>query len=135
MKKILSLLLFCTAVVTVNAQIQRKKTVVADSAAVSTDKAAKTTGDRKQMLKELNLTKAQKVKLKGMRQDGKTKMDAVQNDTQLSAEEKKTKLKELKKQQLQNTLSVLNDEQKAKFKQMQKDKKQSNETMMEMEEQ
>lgn len=135
MKKILALLLLCSVIVTANAQVQRKKTAVADSGAISTGKMAKTKGGHKEMMKELNLSKVQKVKLKGMRQDGKAKMDAVQNDPKLSAEEKKTKLKELKKEQLQNTLSVLNDEQKTKFKKIQKDKKQPKEEDMKMEEQ
>lgn len=135
MKKIVSLLLLSSVIITANAQVQRKKTGAADSAAVSTSKAADGKGGRKEMMKDLNLTKLQKHKLKEMRLSGKTKMSEIQNDAKLSEADKKTKLKELHKQQMESTLSVLNDEQKAKFKKMQKNKKQQKQGEMEMEEQ
>ena len=135
MKKILSLLLLSTVIISVNAQVQRKKASPADSVGVSADKTAVRKGSHKEMMKELNLTKLQKHKLKEMRLSGKTKMSEIQNDAKLSGEEKKTKLKELHKQQMQSTLSVLNEEQKAKFKKMQKNKKLQKQGEMEMQEQ
>jgi Spy/CpxP family protein refolding chaperone len=134
MKKILALLVLCSVIITVNAQVQRKKTTpIADSAAATANKAADNKGGRKDMMKELHLTKLQKHKLKEMRLSGKTKMSEIQNDAKLSEEEKKTKLKELRKQQMESTLAVLNDEQKAKFKKMQKGKKQGKREEMELE--
>jgi hypothetical protein len=131
MKKILALLVLCSVIITVNAQVQRKKTTpIADSAAATANKAADNKGGRKDMMKELHLTKLQKHKLKEMRLSGKTKMSEIQNDAKLSEEEKKTKLH---KQQMESTLAVLNDEQKAKFKKMQKGKKQGKREEMELE--
>lgn len=132
MKKIFSLLLLCSVIITANAQVQRKKTAAADSAAATANKTADSKGGRKEMMKDLNLTKLQKHKLKEMRISGKTKMNEIQNDAKLSEADKKTKLKELHKQQMEGTLSVLNDEQKAKFKKMQKNKKQQKQGEMEM---
>lgn len=102
--------------------MQRKKTTVSTDS-TATAAPAKTRGEKKEMMKELNLSKEQKIKLKNLKQDNKAKMDAVQNDASLSDAEKKAKLKELKKQQLLSTMSVLNEEQKAKLKQLRKDKK------------
>lgn len=122
MKKILVALLTTTIFFTAGAQVQRKKaTIVTDSTA--TPAPAKTRGEKKEMMKELNLSKEQKIKLRNLKQDNKAKMDAVQNDAALSDTEKKAHLKELKKQQLLSIMSVLNDEQKAKLKQLRKDKK------------
>lgn len=122
MKKILVALLTTTIVFTAGAQVQRKKTTVStDSTAIAAP--AKTRGEKREMMKELNLSKEQKIKLKNLKQDNKAKIDAVQNDASLSDAEKKVKLKELKKQQLLSTMSVLNEEQKAKLKQLRKDKK------------
>lgn len=84
-------------------------------------------------MKELNLTKEQKSKLKEIKQANKAKMEAVMNDTLLSEAEKKARLKSLHAQQLKNTLAILNDEQKARMKQMRQQKQQGGK--MEMEEQ
>ncbi len=134
MKKIITLLLVAFITVNVNAQVQRKRAVQ------QTKDTAATAGrdeqmNKKDMMRELNLTKQQKLKLKEMRQAGKAKMDEVQNDAKLSDSEKKAKMRELKKQQMENTMSVLNDEQKAKLKQMRREKKGDKKDGMTMEEQ
>ncbi len=134
MKKIISLLLTVVVVINANAQVQRKHTVqnVKDTAAtmnMADDKMKK-----KDMMRELNLTKQQRLKLKEMRQAGKAKMDEIENDSKLSDSEKKLKLKELKKQQMEGTMSVLNDEQKAKMKAMRKEQKGNKKDNMEMKE-
>jgi hypothetical protein len=125
MKKIIILLAGIIIVAAADAQVQRKRAVLPVTDSTKTD-AAVTKNDRqrkKEMFKELNLSKEQRVKLKGVKQDGKAKIDAIQNDATLSDAEKKEKMKELKKQQLTSTMALLNDEQKAKLKQMLKEKK------------
>ncbi len=74
-------------------------------------------------MKELDLTREQKIKLKEMRQLAQSKKEAIENDDKLSAPEKETKLKELRKEQAKNTLYVLSPEQKQKMLQLRKEKK------------
>ena len=71
-------------------------------------------GDRKQMLRELNLTKEQRGKFKEMRQANEAKRDEINNNDSLTQDQKDAKLRELKRTQAQGTISILNDEQKAK---------------------
>ena len=75
------------------------------------------------MLKELDLSREQKIKLKELRQSMKEKKEAIENDDKLSGPEKETKLKELRKEQAKNTMSILTPEQKVKMLKMRKDKK------------
>ena len=107
------------------AQIQRQKKEVAkpDSSAGAAVQTKDEGPGRKEMMKELDLTKEQRSKIKGFRQDAKAKKDAIENDTSLKPEEKQTKLKELRKELEQNTLSVLSREQKMKLLKMRSEKK------------
>jgi len=75
------------------------------------------------MMRELNLTKEQREKIKEIRQANQAKKEAIENDTTLTAEQKETRLRELKREMGQSMLPILNDEQKAKFKEM-RDKRQ-----------
>ncbi len=131
MKKIFFALLTTTIFFTANAQVQRKKTALPADSTVNT--SAKSSGGKKEMFKELNLTKEQRVKLKELRQDGKAKMDEVQNDSKLSDADKQLKVKALKAEQLKITMALLNEEQKEKLKQQRKQKKgqKDDDTMME----
>ena len=72
--------------------------------------------NRKDLLKELNLTREQKIKLKDIRQANMAKKEAIENNSQLSDPEKKTQLRGLQKEQAQNIQAILTDEQKEKFK-------------------
>ena len=74
--------------------------------------------NRKQMLRELNLTKEQRAKLKEMRQANEAKKDAINNNESLSQEQKDAQLRELKRASVQSTMTILNDEQKVKMKAM-----------------
>jgi hypothetical protein len=122
MKKIILFLFASIVLFAANAQTQRKKEKIATDSTLTTT-PAKTRGQKKEMMKELNLSKEQKIKLRNLKRDNKTKMDAINNDAALTETDKKAKLKELKKQQLAATMSVLNEEQKAKLKQLRKEKK------------
>ena len=100
------------------AQVERKP-----SPAKQTDSVANHPGnnkmdrsEKKELLKELDLTKEQKSKLKEIRQDSKAKKEAIENNTRLSETEKKTQLHALQKEQAQKIQAILTDEQKEKFK-------------------
>jgi Spy/CpxP family protein refolding chaperone len=107
------------------AQVQRKTTAVArpDSAVNDIEKRKGGGMGRKQMMKDLDLSREQKIKFKELRQSMQAKKEAIENDDKLSAPEKKTKLKELRKDQAKNTLSILTPEQKVKMLKMRKEKK------------
>ncbi|MEP7255570.1 MAG: hypothetical protein ABI666_07315 [Ferruginibacter sp.] len=113
----LILLLLFSSVISL-AQIERKSSPAKQTDSVS-NKPVENTMDkssRKDMLKELNLTKEQKIKLKDIRQANMAKKEAIENNSQLSEPEKKTQLRGLQKEQAQNIQAVLSDEQKEKFK-------------------
>ena len=74
--------------------------------------------NRKKMMRELNLTREQRSKLKEIKQSNLAKKDEISNDDKLTDEQKKVKLKELKRGQVQSTMTILNDEQKAKMRMM-----------------
>jgi Spy/CpxP family protein refolding chaperone len=75
---------------------------------------------RKEMARELNLTKAQKEKFKEMRKAAKNKKEGIEDNDKLSQEEKDKELKELRKEQGEKMDTLLTDEQKEKFKKMRK---------------
>lgn len=99
----------CTA----SAQVERKPVVMADSAQTTgnTDKQS-----RKERFRELNLTREQKSKLKEIMQANKAAKEAIENNTQLSDQEKKKQLRELQKTQMQKIQAILTPEQIEKFK-------------------
>ncbi|HMC99173.1 MAG TPA: hypothetical protein VKH37_03440 [Ferruginibacter sp.] len=107
------------------AQVQRQFTHKNADSANSNEmlKGKNNQEDRKQMMRELNLTKEQREKIKEIRQANQAKKEAIENDTTLTAEQKETRLRELKREMGQSMLPILNDEQKAKFKEM-RDKRQ-----------
>jgi len=127
MKKLTSLLVFIFINTLMFAQVQRKTVVTnkSDSASITQERKPQTTtrGEKKQMIRDLNLNKDQKSKLKEVRQSSRAKKEAIERDEKLSADEKQVKLKELQRDQAKSTMIILNDEQKEKMKKMRKDKK------------
>ena len=102
---------------TLSAQVERKPIAIkpdSTQATVSDNKADKL--NRKERLKELDLTKEQKSKMKEIMQAGKASKDAIQNNTQLSETEKKKQLRDLQKAQMQKIQAILTPEQIEKFK-------------------
>jgi Spy/CpxP family protein refolding chaperone len=132
MKKLLVLAIGIGMVSLSFAQVQRKATVKTDTSATTQIKPDAVAG-KKQMMRELDLSKEQKAKLKEIRQSGKAQKEAIEGDDKLSATEKETKLKALRKEQAKNTMAVLNEEQKARMMQMRKEKKDKNAADMETE--
>ena len=72
-----------------------------------------------QMLSEkLNLTDDQKAKIKPILQDQMQQMKAVREDSSLSQEQKRTKMKSIHDSSFDQVNAVLTPEQQTKFKQM-----------------
>jgi Spy/CpxP family protein refolding chaperone len=115
----ISLIAFILSLITVSAsgQIERKPV------AVKTDSVQTTTNDnkvdkqsRKERFKELDLTREQKGKMKEIMQANKAAKEAIENNTQLSDQEKKKQLRDLQKSQMQKIQAILTPEQIEKFK-------------------
>ena len=107
------------------AQVQRTITPSRRADSVSNINAPNTPGtnaggdmNRKKMIRELNMTREQKIKLNELRQSNKAKQEAISNDDKLTPEQKETRLRALKREQAGNMQTILNDEQKAKMKAM-----------------
>lgn len=128
MKKIIIFLSILLSATLVNAQIKRtpvKSAAKTDSAAASQPvQNTEQRQNRKAALKELNLTKEQKIKMKELRDDMKAKEDSINSDSKLTDDEKKVKLHQLRKQKLQTIEGMLTDEQKAKFRELRNKKQQ-----------
>ena len=138
MKKISILLLFAGSISLSFAQVQRTKTASKQSSdSLSATIETKQTGKlkKRQMMRELDLTKEQKGKLKEIKQANKAKTEEVLNNDKLTQEEKDAKLKTLHQQQAKNTLTVLNDEQKGKIKKMRTEKRKNKKSGTEMDNQ
>lgn len=107
MKKIIALsFVFAVAAFSVSAQQTRE----------IKDHKDRQMGQRNgQMMKDLNLTDAQKAEMKANREAMKSKMDAIKNDPNLSDEQKKEKAKSLMQEQRTKMQSMLTTEQKVKM--------------------
>jgi Spy/CpxP family protein refolding chaperone len=117
MKYLVIILLLALGSLSSTAQIERKtESLKADSANNSQVDNKKNKQTQKDRLEELDLTKEQKGKLKEIRQSGKAAKDAIESNTQLSEQEKKKQLRNLKIEQAQKVQGILTEEQKAKFK-------------------
>lgn len=106
------------------AQVERKPAPVKPADSVANNQPANRmdkTG-RKDLLKDLDLSREQKIKLKEIRQANKTKKEAIENNSQLSDDEKKKQMKELQKEQAKAIQAILTDEQKEKFKAKRREK-------------
>ena len=100
------------------AQLQRTPVKQKNDSSVVEPAAEKNKDSRKEMFRELDLTREQKIKMKEINQSMKASKEAIENDTTLSETEKKTKLKALKKEQVQKIQAILTEEQKTKFRQL-----------------
>ena len=114
-RTVIILFLFLTAL-TATAQVERKPVVV------KTDTSQATANDpqvdkqsRKERFKELGLTREQKSKLKEIMQANKAAKEAIENNTQLSDQDKKKQLRELQKAQMQKIQAILTPEQQEQF--------------------
>jgi len=72
--------------------------------------------DRKAMMQELNLSEEQKTKLREINEGNRQKKQAILSNSQLTEEQKRSQLNELRESGKGNLQQVLTDEQKAKMK-------------------
>jgi len=108
---------FSLCTLTVSAQIERKAVVAkADDGPTSNNENKADQQRRKQRFKKLDPTKEEKGKLKEIMHSGKTAKEAIENNTQLSEDDKKKQLRELQKAQALKVQAILTPEQREKFK-------------------
>ncbi len=129
MKKATVFLLFCFAGFSTFAQIQRKVTdtikvtgtapnaVVIDDASLSKKRA------HLNLVKELNLTREQKGKLREMRQGKEVKRALILNDGSLTEDQKQAQLQAIKRSGAVDLQGILTATQKKKMKEMLKERK------------
>lgn len=72
------------------------------------------------MADQLNLTADQKSQVKTLRQDMKQQRDGIMNDQSLTADQKKQKMKDLRKAQSEKMNTILTPDQQAKMKELRK---------------
>ena len=116
----ISLLAFALSLVTLSAsaQIERKPVVAAksDSTQTTTTDNKVDKQSRKERMRELDLTREQKGKMKEIMQANKAAKDAIENNTQLSEADRKKQMRELQKSMAQKIQAILTPEQMEKFK-------------------
>lgn len=101
-------------------QIRRPSTLKmkGDSAVTRQDSGSPS---RRDMLKELDLTKEQRQRMKVLRNEAETKKQEIDNDNTLSDIERKQRLRSLRMAQQDSISRVLTPEQFEKFKAMRKE--------------
>jgi Spy/CpxP family protein refolding chaperone len=100
-----------------SAQVERKPAVIkADTAKTAAVQKDDDKPSRKDRMKELDLTREQRIKMKELMQANKVARASIENNPQLSEPEKKRQLRELQRQQAQKIQAILTPGQLAKFK-------------------
>lgn len=94
------------------AQIQRKS---------DTSRIMQMKQNRHDMMSQLDLTKDQKEKVKSLNEDNKSKVEAIRNDNSLTQDQKREKMKELRKSHQEGMNSILTKDQQDKMKAYKKD--------------
>ena len=113
-------LIFCLLSFLSFAQVERKvlPTKQADSSSGKSDQSLVGKMEKKQLIRDLHLSKEQQTKMKEIHQSGKSAKEAIAGNDKLTPAEKDEKIKALQKEQYQKTMNILNDEQKQKMKAM-----------------
>ncbi len=113
---IVLMLLCCSFLAT--SQVERKPSpsTQSDSTGNDTNRNRLNRNRKKDLIKDLDLSREQKIKLKELRQSNMAKKETIENNLQLNDQDKKRQLHSLQKEQAQNIQAILTDEQKAKFK-------------------
>jgi Spy/CpxP family protein refolding chaperone len=78
---------------------------------------------KKEMMKELNLTKEQRGQMKEFHRSMKQKKENINDDQTLTDAQKKAKMEELHKEQKQKMNTILTPEQREKMKEQKKNSK------------
>jgi len=111
MKKIVTLSLAFSALV-FSAQAQEQRQIKKDKNKTERHEGRK--GERKDMMKDLNLTETQKMQLKASREEMKAKMDQLKSES-LTEAQRSERRKALMTEQKAKLESILTAEQKAKL--------------------
>jgi Spy/CpxP family protein refolding chaperone len=82
-------------------------------------------GDHNAMLANLNLTDDQKVQIKQIHEGMRPKVEAVNNDSSLSADQKQTKINEIRRDMHEQVKKVLTPEQRKQFEQNMREHRES----------
>lgn len=121
MKKIIAVLIFAFSIGAGFAQVQR--TVTKKSSADTGAYAKKDKQSMKKDMKALNLTKEQRGQLKSMKQENKAAKENIENDATLTEQQKKEKIKNMRRQNADKMKSILTEEQRGKLKEMRRNKR------------
>ena len=122
MKKLLAIVLsFSFFALNANAQVTRN---VNPSQKIQKDSTHKKRDSK--MMKDLNLTEAQKAQMKESHQNIAQQREAVKNDASLTQEQKKAKMKEMRQSQQEKMNSILTPDQKVKMEAHKKEWKEKN---------
>jgi|SwirhisoilCB2_FD_contig_111_1400682_length_598_multi_2_in_0_out_0_1 periplasmic protein CpxP/Spy len=99
-------------------------TANAANAATSQQATNNERGQRGEKFAEaLNLTPEQKADLKSIHESTRQQAQAIKNDSSLTADQKKAKFKELRKNSREQMMAKLTPDQQKKFKEMQKERR------------
>lgn len=99
------------------AQTANSTTSTNTNAPTATNKQADRQARHEKMAEKLGLTDDQKTQIKSIHQDAKAQAQAIKNDSTLTPEQKKAKMKELREQTKTKTEALLTPEQKEKMQQ------------------
>ena len=116
MKKIMLALLSLIISLAGFSQVKKDRSKMSDSTKQSIKEVMKTKKGKK--MAELNLSREQKKQVKEIKQNDDAAKNAILNDAALSEEQKKEKLKELRKARQEKIKTMLTPEQKEKLKNM-----------------
>ncbi len=120
MKKLLSILAVISALsFTATAQDQPRDRM--QNAGNNKDGIKHGKQDHKKMMKEMGLSKQQKVQLKELKKSNMGKREEIQNDKTLSDQQKKEKMMQLHKEQQEKMGAILTPEQREKMKEKMKE--------------
>lgn len=114
MKKIMLALLSLIISLAGFSQVKKDRSKMSDSTKQSIKEVMKTKKGKK--MAELNLSREQKKQVKEIKQNDDAAKNAILNDAALSEEQKKEKLKELRKARQEKIKTMLTPEQKEKLK-------------------
>lgn len=111
MKFIVSVFLAMLTMLAVSAQVERKPVTVESEEAAKPQKKE----SRSDLLKQLDLSKEQRNKLREIRQAHASAKAFIENNSQLSEAEKKKQLRALQKDQADKVKTILTTEQQEKL--------------------
>lgn len=118
MKKIAFLSLLLALAFSGFSQVKKDRTKLSDSTKQSIREAMKNRKDKNGRMAELNLSREQKKQVRDLKKEDEAAKESINNDKTLTEEQKKEKLKELRKARQEKIKSMLTPEQKEKLKSM-----------------